>query len=134
MATSTSAHPYPSRPYTGLGRPANTMNTFAPQQQTPYAAPPQPQLQSQSQPHFGAGAGGNAAGAQTAQQREAQRLERERLERAERERREAEERDVLGALSEEQREEIMEAVSYDRSLLQSIHVDRGSATWHSTAA
>lgn len=44
------------------------------------------------------------------QQREAQRLERERQERAERERRELEERGVLEALSEEQREEVNEAV------------------------
>lgn len=57
--------------------------------------------------------GGGAQSAQ--QQREAAGLERERAERAERaerERREVEERGVLEALSEEQREEINEAVSF----------------------
>lgn len=90
----TSHQPTFSRPYTsGLGRASNTPFTG----QTPYAAPPQNPS--------GAGASGP-----TPQQREAQRLERERLERQERERREAEERNALEALSEEQREEINEAV------------------------
>lgn len=92
----TSHQPFPSRPYTsGLGRASNTPFTG----QTAYAAPPQNPS--------GAGASGL-----TPQQREAQRLERERLERQERERREAEERNALEALSEEQREEINEAVRY----------------------
>lgn len=95
MATSSAHPPYPSRPYTGLGRTGGGANTFA---QTPYAQP------QQQQQNF------SGAPAPTQQQREAQRLERERLERAERERREAEDRGVLEALSEEQREEINEAV------------------------
>lgn len=100
MATST-AHPsFPSRPYTsGLGRPGSTapQNAFSAPQANPYPG----------QNYNAQGAFGGA----TQQQREAARLERERIERAERERREAEERGVLDALTEEQREEINEAVS-----------------------
>lgn len=109
-----SAHPtFPSRPYTsGLGRAgASTQpqNNFVPPQQTAFGGAPQT---SYAAPQGGFG---GAAGATTQQQREAQRLERERQERAERERREAEERGVLDALSEEQREEINEAVSFARA-------------------
>lgn len=105
MATSTSHPAFPSRPYTsGLGgqrTPYNAATTFnAPQ------APSQQQLPPQHSSAFGA-----AGPSTTQQQREAQRLERERQERAERERREAEERGVLDSLSEEQREEVNEAVS-----------------------
>ena len=106
MATSTTAHPpFPSRPYTsGLGRTAGqgAFQSTPYNAQTPFNAPaPNP-----------SGYGGAASGAATTQQqREAQRLERERQERAERERREAEERGVLERLSEEQREEVNEAVS-----------------------
>lgn len=104
MATSTSHAPFPSRPYTsGLGRAGNQSafgNTPYNPQQTPYAAP-----------SASANPGGFGGGGPTQQQKEAQRLERERQERAERERREAEERGVLEALSEEQREEVNEAVS-----------------------
>lgn len=112
----TSAHPsFPTRPYTsGLGRPATAgpgtgFNPPAPTNQYPpqtYNVGPtggfggpaqqqQPQLQ-QQQPQL-----------QQQQQQQAARLERER---AERERREAEDRGVLDALTEEQREEINEAV------------------------
>ncbi|KAK5113301.1 hypothetical protein LTR85_010918 [Meristemomyces frigidus] len=110
MATSTSHAPFPSRPYTGLGR-----STPYNAQQTPFNAP-----QQQNPAGFGTGGaagglggglGGGASGAVTQQQREAQRLERERAERTERERREAEERGALEALSEEQREEVNEAFS-----------------------
>lgn len=101
MATSAShPQPFPSRPYTsGLGR-TGGQSAFQPtpyNTQTPFNAPAQNT----------AGLGGAAT---TQQQRDAQRLERERQERAERERREAEERGVLEALSEEQREEVNEAV------------------------
>lgn len=103
MATSTSHPPFPSRPYTsGLGRAGGQSafgNTPYNAQHTPYGAPPSAQ-----------NAGGYSAGP-TQQQKEAQRLERERHERAERERREAEERGMLDALSDEQREEVNEAVS-----------------------
>jgi centrin-3 len=104
MATSTSHQPFPSRPYTsGLGR-TGGQNTFG---ATPYNAP----AQNPGYGPSGAAAGAlGTTGATTQQQREAQRLERERHERAERERREAEERGVLEALSEEQREEVNEAV------------------------
>lgn len=113
MATSTAHQPFPSRPYTsGLGRTAgqSTFTTTPYNAQTPFNAP------QQQNPGYGAsgagGLGGGAGGAATTQQqREAQRLERERQERAERERKEAEERNVLEALSEEQREEVNEAVS-----------------------
>jgi len=106
MATS-AAHPsFPSRPYTsGLGRPGTT----APQQSAYNAGQTIPY---QNQGYNAAGAaGGFGSGATQQQQREAARLERERVERAERERREEEERGVLDALTEEQREEINEAVS-----------------------
>lgn len=53
---------------------------------------------------------GFGAGANTQQNREAQRLERERAERAERERMDRAGQTSLGELSEEQREEINEAV------------------------
>ena len=53
----------------------------------------------------------NRGAATTQQHREAQRLERERAERAERERMERAGQSSLGELSEEQREEINEAVS-----------------------
>lgn len=87
---------FPQRQYgaSGLGRPsggAGNVNAFA---STPYNQPQNPQSAAPSQ-----------------QQIQAQRLERERLERAEHQRREAEERDALDRLSEEQREEINEAVS-----------------------
>jgi hypothetical protein len=59
----------------------------------------------------GLGAGGLGSGATTQQQREAQRLERERSEREERERLERAGLAQLSDLSEEQREEINEAVS-----------------------
>ena len=103
----TSSHPqFPSRPYTSnLNRTGgNTFGATPYQSQTPFNAPPSTQQQQNP-------AGYGAAGPSTQQQREAQRLERERHERAERERREAEERGVLEALSEEQREEVNEAVS-----------------------
>lgn len=83
---------FPQRPYgaSGLGRPGAAANAFT---TTPF---------SQTQ---------NATAAAPSQQQiQAQRLERERVERAEHQRREAEERDALERLSEEQREEINEAV------------------------
>ena len=99
MATSTAQQPFPSRPYTaGFGRNGG-QGGF---QSTPFNAP------AQNPAGFAGAASG--AGAATQQQREAQRLDRERQERAERERREADERGVLEALSEEQREEVNEAV------------------------
>lgn len=102
MATSTSHPPFPSRPYTSaLGGGRATGGTTPYNSNTPFNPP---QINPGS---YGAGASGAVS---TQQQREAQRLERERLERAERERREAEERGALEALSEEQREEINEAV------------------------
>lgn len=110
MATSTTAPPFPSRPYaSGLGR--NT--PFNNPQPGSFGAPPA-QQSSGTYGGTGFGGGGNALGggsaAATQQQREAQRLERERAERADRERREADERVALDALSEEQREEVNEAV------------------------
>ena len=114
MATSTTHQPFPSRPYTsGLGRtaggqqqPAFGANTPY-NTQTPFNAPPQQQNPGYGPSGIGAAGG---AGATTQQQREAQRLERDRQERVERDRREAEERGALDALSEEQREEVNEAV------------------------
>ncbi|TKA34160.1 hypothetical protein B0A50_00140 [Salinomyces thailandicus] len=111
MATSTTAPPFPSRPYaSGLGR--NT--PFNNPQPGSFGAPPA-QQSSGTYGGTGFGGGGNALGggsaAATQQQREAQRLERERAERADRERREADERVALDALSEEQREEVNEAFS-----------------------
>jgi len=105
MAAQAAHSSFPSRPYTsGLGRPAST----APQ--TAYNAPQTSLYQNQS---YNAPSGFGGAGQQ-------QRLERERAERAERERREEEERGVLDALTEEQREEINEAVrSFLSSPLQS---------------
>jgi centrin-3 len=103
MATS-SAHPFPSRPYTtGLGRAGGGGGGTgqAAFQNTPYNS---------QTPHNAPQGYGAAGAAATQQQREAQRLENERRERAERERREAEERQALEALSEEQREEVNEAV------------------------
>ena len=103
MATSSQHPPFPSRPYTsGLGR-TGGQSAF---QSTPYNT--QTPFNTAAQTTAGTGLGGTGP---TQQQREAQRLERERQERAERERREAEERGVLEALSEEQREEVDEAVS-----------------------
>lgn len=105
----TSHQPFPSRPYTsGLTRGGGTGGagpSTTPYAQTPFNAP-------QQNPSGAAGGFGGAGpgGATTQQQREAQRLERERHERAERERREAEERAALDSLTEEQREEINEAV------------------------
>lgn len=102
MATSTSHQAFPSRPYTSaLGGGRATGGTTPYNTTTPFNVP-------QTNPGgYGAGASGATS---TQQQREAQRLERERQERAERERREAEERGALESLSEEQREEINEAV------------------------
>ena len=95
----TSHQPFPSRPYTsGLTRGAGGNTPFA--GQTPFNAPQQ-----------NAGGYGAAGAATSQQQREAQRIERERQERQERERRADEERNALESLSEEQREEINEAVS-----------------------
>lgn len=106
MAASTSHAPFPNRPYTsGLGRSTGGQGAFQGtpfNAQTPYNAP--------GQNVGGFNAAGPSGAATTQQQREAQRLERERHERGERERREAEERGVLEALSEEQREEVNEAV------------------------
>ena len=102
MATSSQHPPFPSRPYTsGLGR-TGGQSAF---HSTPYNA--QTTFNAAAQNTAGTGLGGTGP---TQQQREAQRLERERQERTERERREAEERGVLEALSEEQREEVDEAV------------------------
>ena len=103
MAT-TSQPPFPSRPYTsGLGRTGGqgAFQSTPFNSQTPFNASAQ---------NAGGLAGASSAAATTQQQREAQRLERERQERAERERREAEERGALESLSEEQREEVNEAV------------------------
>lgn len=98
MAASQSHGAFPSRPYTsGLGA-AGGQRPF----QTPFSNP------GQNTAGFGTAAASGVA--TTQQQRDAQRLERERHERAERERREAEERGALEALSEEQREEVNEAV------------------------
>lgn len=113
MAASASHAPFPSRPYTSApGRNAGGQGAFQStpfNAQTPYNAP------GQSAGAFGTG--GPSGAATTQQQREAQRLERERQERADRERREAEERGVLEALSEEQREEVNEAVRYRHSTM-----------------
>ena len=104
MATSSQHPPFPSRPYTsGLGR-TGGQSAF---QSTPYNT--HTPFNTAGSTTAVAGLGGTGP---TQQQREAQRLERERHERAERERREAEERGVLEALSEEQREEVDEAVRY----------------------
>lgn len=101
---------FPSRQYTtGLSRGAvasglGGQNTY---QATPYSA-----QQPFNAPPQAAGGFGNAnANVATAQQREAQRLQREQKERAEREQQEADERHALEQLSEEQREEVNEAVS-----------------------
>ena len=102
MAASTSHPPFPSRPYTsGLGRTGGQggFQSTPYNMQTPFNAPAQ-----------NTGGGGLGGPATTQQQKEAQRLDRERQDRAERERREAEERGVLESLSEEQREEVNEAV------------------------
>lgn len=102
MAASTANQPFPSRPYTsGLGR-TGAQSAF---QSTPYTG--QTPFNASAQHPGGLGAAGAAT---TQQQREAQRLDRERQDRLERERREAEERGVLESLSEEQREEVNEAV------------------------
>lgn len=112
MAASTSHQPqhapFPSRPYTsglgaGRGQSSKPYNAA-----TPCNAPPQ---QNPSAIYGAGGAfGGGGTGGVSQQQREAQRLERERAERAERDRREAEERGALDSLSEEERDEINEAV------------------------
>lgn len=60
---------------------------------------------------FNTPAGGFGSTAKTQQRLEAERIERERNERAERERMERAGQSQLGELSEEQREEINEAVS-----------------------
>jgi len=107
MAT-TSTHPtFPSRPYNaGLpNRPGNSATATA------HGA-------------FNASTNFGGAGAQTQQHREAQRLERERQERAERERIERAGQSSLGELSEEQREEINEAVSGDMTESSNTHTYR----------
>ena len=107
----TSHQPFPSRPYTtGLTRGAGGAQTpYA--SQTPFAAPQQNPVSGFNATGAGGGFGTAGPSGTTQQQRDAQRLERERQERLERERREAEERDALDRISEEQREEINEAVS-----------------------
>lgn len=119
MATSASHPAFPSRPYTaGLGGRTAGQSAFQStpyNTQTPYNAP----VQNTGAGGLGGGLPGGASSTQ--QQREAQRLERERQERAERERREAEERGVLESLSEEQREEVNEAVS--TALLTLVNLD-----------
>jgi hypothetical protein len=105
MAASTSHPPFPNRPYTsGLGR-TGGQSAF---QSTPYNA--QTPFNASAQNPGGLGTAGASSAATTQQQREAQRLDRERQDRQERERREAEDRGVLESLSEEQREEVNEAV------------------------
>jgi hypothetical protein len=79
----------------------------------------------------GLGAGGLGTGATTQQQREAQRLERERNEREERERLERAGLAQLSDLSEEQREEINEAVSqtWTPQLVQQVQDFNGYPVW-----
>lgn len=108
---------FPSRPYTGLGRAPNNNNNNNNQQQQQQQ---QGNANAYAPPTYGAGPSNayNAGGAAAAQgpggREAAARQERERLER---ERREAEERAgaALDALSEEQREEINEAVSLENT-------------------
>lgn len=116
MATSQ----FPSRPFTGLGR-ASTVGQQQQQQQVPNQQQNLQQQQHQQQPPQNTSAypvpsyagpsntyNGGAGAAGPGQRDAVARSERERLER---ERREAEERaGALEALSEEQREEINEAV------------------------
>lgn len=116
MATSQ----FPSRPFTGLGR-ASTVGQQQQQQQVPNQQQNLQQQQHQQQPPQNTSAypvpsyagpsntyNGGAGAAGPGQRDAVARAERERLER---ERREAEERaGALEALSEEQREEINEAV------------------------
>lgn len=126
----TSHQPFPSRPYTsGLTRGGGGGAQTPYASQTPFGAPQQNPISGFNTTGAGGGGGGGGGGFGTAgpsgttqqqQQREAQRLERERHERMERERREAEERDALERISEEQREEINEAVSR----IYSIHSSR----------
>lgn len=116
MATSQ----FPSRPFTGLGR-ASTVGQQQQQQQVPNQQQNLQQQQHQQQPPQNTSAypvpsyagpsntyNGGAGAAGPGRRDAVARAERERLER---ERREAEERaGALEALSEEQREEINEAV------------------------
>jgi hypothetical protein len=104
--TSMATPQFPSRPFPGLGR-ASTVGQQQQQQAPPnantYQAPSYGGPSNTFNDRGGAGPG----------QRERQERERAERERIERERREAEERaGALDALSEEQREEINEAVSF----------------------
>jgi hypothetical protein len=97
---------FPSRPFPGLGR-TSTVGQQQQQQAPPNASTYQP-------PGYGGPSNTfNDRGGAGPGQRERQERERAERERMERERREAEERaGALDALSEEQREEINEAVSF----------------------
>ncbi|KAK6007474.1 hypothetical protein QM012_004288 [Aureobasidium pullulans] len=104
---------FPTRPFPGLGR-ASTVGQQQQQQQAP------PNANTYQPPSYGGPSNTyNAGGAGAAGQRDA--IARQERERAERERREAEERaaGALDALSEEQREEINEAVRVSLKLLLS---------------
>jgi uncharacterized protein involved in type VI secretion and phage assembly len=97
---------FPSRPFPGLGR-TSTVGQQQQQQQAP------PNANTYQAPGYGGPSNTfNDRGGAGPGQRERQERERAERERIERERREAEERaGALDALSEEQREEINEAVS-----------------------
>ncbi|CAD0088542.1 unnamed protein product, partial [Aureobasidium vineae] len=95
---------FPSRPFTGLGRASTVGQQQQQQQAPPHANTYQPPSYGGPSNTYGAGAGAGAG------QRDA--MARQERERIDRERREAEERaGALDALSEEQREEINEAVN-----------------------
>jgi hypothetical protein len=104
-STSMATPQFPSRPFPGLGR-TSTVGQQQQQQAPPNANTYQP-------PGYGGPSNTfNDRGGAGPGQRERQERERAERERIERERREAEERaGALDALSEEQREEINEAVS-----------------------
>jgi centrin-3 len=93
----TNHQPFPSRAYNNPARPNQPYNSTTPYgaaNSTAFAQPP-PQPQQPPQP--------------THQQREANRLRAQEQERLEHERREADREQLMGGLSEEQREEIDEA-------------------------
>jgi hypothetical protein len=106
-STSMATPQFPSRPFPGLGR----TSTVGQQQQQQQQAPPN--ANTYQPPGYGGPSNTfNDRGGAGPGQRERQERERAERERMERERREAEERaGALDALSEEQREEINEAVS-----------------------
>jgi hypothetical protein len=124
--TSMATPQFPSRPFPGLGR-TSTVGQQQQQQAPPNANTYQP-------PGYGGSSNAfNDRGGAGPGQRERQERERAERERIERERRDAEERaGALDALSEEQREEINEAVSPTLDSLPLIlETDTKDATNHS---